>query len=166
VTGVSEEVAQAVPRGRRTSSVELRSDLVFAFAVTQVITLLPRDSYIHFVIVAGIIVFAVGAKLVIGGTGPGGLALFGSVAAYLIGQEGFPWRMLGVLEPWRLAVAITLVALCPVADQLPVGRPRRLWRSRPACAPSDCPRDARLRPTWTCRQRPPRFSSGWSASTR
>jgi low temperature requirement protein LtrA len=76
-------------------------------------------SYVHLVIVAGIIVFAVGAKLVIGGTGPGQLALCGGVATYLIGQEGFAWRMLGAVEPWRLAVALVLIALCPVADQLP-----------------------------------------------
>ncbi|HEY2436197.1 MAG TPA: low temperature requirement protein A [Solirubrobacteraceae bacterium] len=76
-------------------------------------------SYIHLVIVAGIIVFAVGAKLVIGRTGPGGLALCGGVATYLIGQEGFAWRMLGTIEPWRLAVAAVLIALCPVADQIP-----------------------------------------------
>ncbi len=76
-------------------------------------------SYIHVLIVAGIIVFAVGAKLVIGSTGPGGLALCGGVATYLIGLEGFGWRMLGTIEPWRLAVAIVLVALCPVADQIP-----------------------------------------------
>jgi low temperature requirement protein LtrA len=76
-------------------------------------------SYMHLPIVAGIIVFAVGAKLVIGGTGPGGLALCGGVASYLIGLEGFGWRMLGTIEPWRLAVATVLVALCPFADQIP-----------------------------------------------
>jgi low temperature requirement protein LtrA len=76
-------------------------------------------SYIHLVIVAGIIVFAVGAKLDIGGTGPGGLALCGGVATYLIGLEAFAWRMLGTLDPWRLAVALVLIALCPFADQLP-----------------------------------------------
>jgi low temperature requirement protein LtrA len=76
-------------------------------------------SYLHLVIVAGIIVFAVGAKLDIAGTGPGGLALCGGVATYLIGQEAFAWRMLGTVEPWRLAAAVLLLALCPVADQLP-----------------------------------------------
>ncbi len=76
-------------------------------------------SYIHLVIVAGIIIFAVGAKLVIEGSGPGALALFGGVATYLIGHVGFALRMLGVVERGRLAVAVILFALCPVADQLP-----------------------------------------------
>ena len=75
-------------------------------------------SYIHLVIVAGIIIFAVGAKLVIEGSGPGGLALCGGVATYLIGQVGFAWRMVGVVEPRRLAVAIVLFAISPIADQL------------------------------------------------
>jgi low temperature requirement protein LtrA len=76
-------------------------------------------SYIHLVIVAGIIIFAVGAKLVIEGSGPGGLALFGGVAVYLIGHAGFAWRMLGVLERSLLAVAAVLFALFPFADELP-----------------------------------------------
>jgi low temperature requirement protein LtrA len=76
-------------------------------------------SYIHLVIVAGIIVFAVGAKLVIGGSGPGGLALCAGVGIYLVGHAGFAWRMLQTVERSRLAVAIVLFALCPFADRLP-----------------------------------------------
>jgi low temperature requirement protein LtrA len=76
-------------------------------------------SYIHLVIVAGIIVFAVGAKLVIEGSGPGGLALCGGAGIYLIGHAGFAWRMLEIVERSLVAVAIVLFALCPVADQLP-----------------------------------------------
>jgi low temperature requirement protein LtrA len=76
-------------------------------------------SYIHLVIVAGIIVFAVGAKLVIEGSGPGGLALFGGAGIYLIGHAGFAWRMLEIVERSLLAVAVVLFALCPVADRLP-----------------------------------------------
>ena len=76
-------------------------------------------SYIHLVIVAGIIVFAVGAKLVIEGSGPGGLALCGGAGIYLIGHAAFAWRMLETVERSRLAVAGILFALCPVAHQLP-----------------------------------------------
>ena len=76
-------------------------------------------SYIHLVIVAGIIVFAVGAKLVIEGSGPGGLALCGGAGIYLIGHAGFAWRMLETVERSLLVVAVVLFALCPVADQLP-----------------------------------------------
>src|SRR5437763_9294439 len=101
-----DEVAQAAEERLR-----VHTDPVLAAA--------DAYSYIHLVIVAGIIIFAVGAKLVIEGSGPGGLALCGGVATYLIGQVAFTWRMLGVLERWRLAVAIVLFALCPVADQLP-----------------------------------------------
>ncbi|TMM05078.1 MAG: low temperature requirement protein A [Actinobacteria bacterium] len=43
MTGVTDQVAEAAPRERRTSPVELLWDLVFAFAVTQVVTLLARD---------------------------------------------------------------------------------------------------------------------------
>jgi low temperature requirement protein LtrA len=75
-------------------------------------------SYLHLLIVAGIIVFAVGAKLAIRGAGPGGLALCGGVALYLIGQVGFARRMLGSLDVARTTVAIVLLCLCPVADQL------------------------------------------------
>ncbi len=75
-------------------------------------------SYIHLVIVAGIIIFAVGAKLAIRASSPGELALCGGVAVYLLGQAGFAWRMLGSLEWTRTAVAIVLLAICPVADQL------------------------------------------------
>jgi low temperature requirement protein LtrA len=76
-------------------------------------------SYIHLVIVAGIIVFAVGAKLDIAGTGPGGLALCAGVGIYLVGHAAFAWRMLGTVEWSLLAVAIVLFVLCPFADGLP-----------------------------------------------
>ncbi len=100
-------------------------------------------SYLHLVIVAGIILFAVGAKLAIRGADPGGLALCGGVALYLLGQAAFAWRMLGSL-PWpRIAVAILLLALCPVADRLASWLPAAIidvlliglcipWPSRPA----------------------------------
>ena len=66
-------------------------------------------SYIHLVIVAGIIIFAGGVKLVVHNPvqapmpGPGRLAICGGVAVYLLGLGGFRLRMLGELAPggWR-----------------------------------------------------------------
>ncbi len=75
-------------------------------------------SYIHLLIVAGIIVFAVGTKLSITGRAEGQLALCGGVALYLLGQAGFGMRMFGSLKLMRIAVAIVLFALCPFADHL------------------------------------------------
>ena len=76
-------------------------------------------SYIHLLIVAGIIIFAVGAKFSIeGSAGPGGLALAGGVGLYVAGQVGFAWRMVGSFDRPRAAVAIALFALCPFANDL------------------------------------------------
>jgi low temperature requirement protein LtrA len=76
-------------------------------------------SYIHLLIVAGIIVFAVGAKLSIeGSAGPGGLALAGGVGLYVAGQVGFAWRMVGTVDAQRTTVAVALLALCPFADDM------------------------------------------------
>lgn len=76
-------------------------------------------SYLHLLIVAGIIIFAVGAKLSIeGSSGPGGLALAGGVALYVAGQLGFAWRMTGSIDRRRAAVMVALLILCPFADEL------------------------------------------------
>jgi low temperature requirement protein LtrA len=76
-------------------------------------------SYMHLLLVAGIIIFAAGTKLSITGRVGGQLALCGGVAVYLLGQVCFAWRMFGSLKPTRAAVSVALFALCPVADQLP-----------------------------------------------
>jgi low temperature requirement protein LtrA len=75
-------------------------------------------SYIHLLVVAGIIVFAVGAEWAELSYGPAGLALAGGVGLYVAGQVGFAWRMVGALDRPRAVVAILLFALCPVADDL------------------------------------------------
>ena len=70
-------------------------------------------------IVAGIIIFAVGAKLAIKGSSVvGPLALCGGVALYLAGQAGFAWRMVASRERARGACALVLFALCPFAHGL------------------------------------------------
>jgi low temperature requirement protein LtrA len=71
-------------------------------------------SYMHLLIVAGIIIFAVGARLLVhvgdGALGAAGrLALTGGVALYLTGMEAFALRMLGAADPFKLVGAVALV---------------------------------------------------------
>lgn len=70
-------------------------------------------SYLHLVIVAGIIVFAVGARLAVGGSlgDAGRLALCGGVALYLIGLDAAAWRLLGSIDFSKLAAALVLLAV-------------------------------------------------------
>ena len=71
-------------------------------------------SYLHLVIVAGIIVFAVGARLVVGGTslsGGGWLALCGGVALYLVGLAAAGWRLMGSVAVLKLLAAVALLVL-------------------------------------------------------
>jgi low temperature requirement protein LtrA len=82
-------------------------------------------SYIHLVIVAGIITFAVGVKVLTRGSvsaplsDAARLALCGGVAAYLVGHAGFALRMVGELEHEKLVVAVALLVLYAVAGGLP-----------------------------------------------
>ena len=78
-------------------------------------------SYLHLVIVAGIIVFAVGAKIVVHeASDPLGdaarLALCGGVALYLLGHVAFRLRMIGDVGWEKLAVAAALLVLYVVGD--------------------------------------------------
>jgi low temperature requirement protein LtrA len=73
-------------------------------------------SYLHLVIVAGIITFAVGMKVTIhdvGGPLPGAarLALCGGVAMYLLGNAAFRLRMVGAIAYAKLAGAAALLAV-------------------------------------------------------
>ncbi|HEX5191489.1 MAG TPA: low temperature requirement protein A [Solirubrobacteraceae bacterium] len=74
-------------------------------------------SYLHLVIVAGIIVFAGGVRIVVRGTlgapmpDPGRLAFCGGVALYLVGVSAFRLRLLGEHSPGRLSVAVAMLAL-------------------------------------------------------
>jgi low temperature requirement protein LtrA len=73
-------------------------------------------SYLHLLLVAGIIVFAVGVKVVIADVGvPLGdaarLCLCGGVALYLAGHAAFRLRMTGVVEPAELAAAIAALVV-------------------------------------------------------
>jgi low temperature requirement protein LtrA len=79
-------------------------------------------SYLHLVIVAGIIVFAGGVRLVVHGTlgapmsTAGRLAFCGGVAIYLVGVSAFRLRLLGQPSPGRLAVAVALLVLFAVGS--------------------------------------------------
>ncbi|HUJ34527.1 MAG TPA: low temperature requirement protein A [Solirubrobacteraceae bacterium] len=74
-------------------------------------------SYLHLVIVAGIITFAVGVKVLTRGSvsaplpEPARLALCGGVAMYLVGHAAFALRMVGEVEYEKLAVAAALLVL-------------------------------------------------------
>jgi low temperature requirement protein LtrA len=82
-------------------------------------------SYLHLLIVAGIITFSVGVKILTRGSisapmpGPARLALCGGVALYLLGTTAFSLRLLGVVQYGQLAVAGALLVLCAVGATLP-----------------------------------------------
>jgi low temperature requirement protein LtrA len=87
---------------------------------------LARDSYsyIHFLMVAGIILVALGLKKTLGGvddpldTVPA-FALLGGVAVYLLGLVAFRFRHVKSVNWRRLGLALIVVALLPVATELP-----------------------------------------------
>jgi low temperature requirement protein LtrA len=81
-------------------------------------------SYLHLPLVAGIIIFAAGVKLVIGDAGsplpaPARLALCGGVALYLIAHAAFLLRLLGVLNVERIVASGALLALYFLGGSLP-----------------------------------------------
>jgi low temperature requirement protein LtrA len=87
---------------------------------------LARDSYsyIHFLIVAGTILVALGLKTTIGHFGGRlhavpAFALLGGVAIYLLGLVAFRFRHIRTLSRRKLLLAAVLLALVPVATELP-----------------------------------------------
>ncbi len=81
-------------------------------------------SYLHLVIVAGIITFAVGVKVLTRDSvtaslpGPARLALCGGVALYLAGTAAFSLRLLGAVEYGQLGVGVALLVLYAVGGGL------------------------------------------------
>ena len=80
-------------------------------------------SYLHLLIVAGIITFAVGARVLVRHFGVSipdapRLALCGGVALYLVGHVGFRRRLSGELERQKLAVAAALLVLYAVGSAM------------------------------------------------
>ncbi len=82
-------------------------------------------SYLHLLIVAGVIIFASGIRMVVHRSlvppmpEPGRLAFCGGVALYLVGVAAFRLRMLHQFSRGRLAVAVTLLALGVAGGGLP-----------------------------------------------
>jgi low temperature requirement protein LtrA len=82
-------------------------------------------SYMHLVIVAGIIIFDGGVKLVVHNSvsapmpDAGRLAMCGGVAVYLLGLAAFQWRILGERSSGRLLVALALLVLFAAGGGLP-----------------------------------------------
>jgi low temperature requirement protein LtrA len=82
-------------------------------------------SYMHLIIVAGIIIFAGGVKLVVHDPvstpmpDAGRLAMCGGVAIYLVGLAAFRLRILGEHSLGRLLVALALLVLYAVGGGLP-----------------------------------------------
>jgi low temperature requirement protein LtrA len=80
-------------------------------------------SYLHLVIVAGIIIFAVGVKFLVRAAGSplhdaARLALCGGVALYLIGNVAFRLRMVGTIDYEKVALAGALVLLYALGGNL------------------------------------------------
>jgi low temperature requirement protein LtrA len=87
---------------------------------------MARDSYsyIHLAMVAGIVLVALGLKTTIGHTGDHlhavpAFALLGGLAVYLLGHVIFRYRHVHTVSRRRLLLAIVLLALVPVATEVP-----------------------------------------------
>jgi low temperature requirement protein LtrA len=87
---------------------------------------LARDaySYIHFVLVAGIVLVALGLKKTLAHVGDEldlvlAGALLGGAAVFLLGQVVFRLRMIRRLARERLVCALVLLALVPLATRVP-----------------------------------------------
>jgi low temperature requirement protein LtrA len=81
-------------------------------------------SYLHLVLVAGIIVFAVGMRIASRHpehalTDSARLALCGGVALYLIGHAAFRLRMVGTINYPELLASAAILAVWAVGGQLP-----------------------------------------------
>jgi low temperature requirement protein LtrA len=82
-------------------------------------------SYMHLIIVAGIIIFDGGVKLVVHNSvsapmpDAGRLAMCGGVAVYLLGLAAFQWRILGERSYGRLLVALAVLVLFAAGGGLP-----------------------------------------------
>jgi low temperature requirement protein LtrA len=87
---------------------------------------LARDSYsyIHVLLVAGVVLAAYGMKTVIAHTGEHlhdvqAFALLGGTAIYLLGLVAFRFRHVQTINAHRLGLAILLLALFPAATRIP-----------------------------------------------
>ena len=102
--------------------------------------LLARDSYsyLHFPMVAGIVLFALALKKTLADhadplAAVPAVGLCGGLALYLLGHVCFRLRNLRTLNRQRLAVAVLLVALVPVATEIPALASLALVAALTAC---------------------------------
>jgi low temperature requirement protein LtrA len=87
---------------------------------------LARDaySYLHFPMVAGIVLLALGLKTTLVHVGDPldavpAAALIGGVVVYLMAHVAFRWRLVHSLSRQRLVAAVVALALYPLAVELP-----------------------------------------------
>jgi low temperature requirement protein LtrA len=87
---------------------------------------IARDSYsyLHFPMVAGIVLVALGLKKTLGNVGDSldavpSVALLGGAALYLLAHVAFRVRNVRTLNRQRLVCAVLLVALIPLTTELP-----------------------------------------------
>jgi low temperature requirement protein LtrA len=87
---------------------------------------LARDAYgvLHYPIVAGIVLAALGLKTTLADVNDPldavpAAALVGGVALYLLGHVAVRWRIVHTLARHRLVCALVLVALFPLALEIP-----------------------------------------------
>ena len=87
---------------------------------------IARDSfsYLHFPMVAGIVLLALGLKKTLGDVDEPlklvpAVAMLGGTAAYLLAHVAFRWRNVHRLSWQRLACAAVLLALIPLAVEIP-----------------------------------------------
>jgi low temperature requirement protein LtrA len=87
---------------------------------------MARDSYsyLHLLMVAGIVLVALGLKTTIAHTGEHlhtvpAFALLGGLALYLLGHVSFRYRHVHTVNRQRLLLAIVLLILVPVATEIP-----------------------------------------------
>jgi len=87
---------------------------------------MARDSYsyMHLVMVAGIVLVALGLKTTIGHTDEHlhavpAFALLGGLAIYLFGHVAFRYRHVHTINRQRLLLGIVLILLVPVATEVP-----------------------------------------------
>jgi len=88
---------------------------------------LARDAYgfLHLPMVAGIVLLALGLKLVLQHVTSSGhdepltvAALYGGVALYLLAHVAFKWRMVRIVTVSRVVVAVILLAVVPLTSRL------------------------------------------------
>jgi len=87
---------------------------------------MARDSYsyLHFPMIAGIVLVALGLKKTLAHVGDplddvAAFALLGGLASYLLGHVAFRYRHIHTINRRRLGLSIVLLALLPLAVELP-----------------------------------------------